>query len=139
MRCEFYSSHMATLKDLMEIAEKHNCEIQIMFSANSYREIHADDLRDCGIKGELAAYIEDNIEMKSPIFTIEQVRFILYEKDKDKYNSMFYSQYDFAFDYELDEDELESQTKKQQRLKKELISYLNNKSDAYGLEVKLDD
>ena len=133
MIVNFYSSHMATLKDLMEIAEKHNCKISISFEANAYREVHADDLESCGIKADLAEYMEENIMMEQPLTQRDQIKFILYEKDKDKYNTMVYREYSIAFDYdEIDEDELESQTKRDKELKERLINYLDNKDEIYN-------
>ena len=109
MNILFTTTHMQTLKDLMEIAEKHNCKIRFNVGNN-----HFDDPNDMDfdykwdIPESIFNYIKDNNAFSNFFIERSGVTFELIECDergeRAKTNYMTYSESSFWFT--LDEDEL---------------------------------
>lgn len=109
MNILFTTTHMQTLKDLMEIAEKHNCKIRFNVGNN-----HSDDPNDMNfdykwdIPQSVFNYIKDNKAFLSFFTECGGVTFELIECDekgeRTKTNYMTYAESSFWF--YVNEDEL---------------------------------
>lgn len=115
MNIEFYSSHMETLKDLQELAEKHNCKINFGFRSDfNTEELDKSDLKAVDVPNNIIDILlngyEHNISVNNIKTTYDDFWFELYDpNNQDKhYNVMSYKQVSVYFEveklYTFDED-----------------------------------
>lgn len=101
MNIGFYKAHTDTLRDLQNIAEKHNCYIQFGFDSNSGADIDEDLLEENGFDIEALR----DLSLEHECYERQTIWFNLVEKsDTTKYHSLSYTECNTYFWF--DEDEL---------------------------------
>ena len=98
MNVEFYTAHVKTLKDLQEIAEKHNCTINFGFRNSSQPDIDLDIIKTCGATKKQIDLIEKETFNMSDFDTREDTLwFELYDKNTNRYHTMRYNEFSCTF------------------------------------------
>lgn len=108
MNIFFSTAHLQTLKELQEMAEKHNCTIKFGFNNSSGKEIDFNILADCKVKKKIIDKLEQpflhNFSIKNEFYEVSSIWFELYDKNKKTYNSLAYVEMYQFFDIEKDYD-----------------------------------
>lgn len=115
MKIDFYTSHMETLRDLQNLAEKHNCKIHFGFYSDNNEELDYDDLRRHNVPKSIISKIinedfmyNDYIEVNNIKSSFEDFWFELYDPNNNErhYHTMSYRCYSNYFEiapgYEFD-------------------------------------
>lgn len=100
MNIEFYSSHMDTLFELKQMAEKNNCKISLGFDTSSYEDIDEDILKECGFNEEFLSNL-DSCYIKEQMSGWSKVWFELYDKNNNTYNTLVYMNNYCRFNLEI--------------------------------------
>lgn len=92
MNVDFYDSHLQTLKDLQEMAEKHNCKIHFCFQSNADNDIDLDLLKDCGLTKKELKLIEDDqdVHITNIQSKCDKIWFELYDSNTKTYHTLSY-------------------------------------------------
>lgn len=97
MNILFYKSHTDTLRDLQNIAEKHNCYIQLAFHSDSGADIDEELLEENGFNIEALRDLSLNHEH----YEKQMICFMLVEKGGiTKIHSLRYTECNTYFDFE---------------------------------------
>lgn len=107
---------MQTLKELMEIAEKHNCRFTFGFNADDCREISEKVLKHHDMTDEMIYTLYESFYLSDENATYNTVWFELYDKNNKTHNSLIYQDMHTNFTYDdgnIDDDssEIEIQVK----------------------------
>lgn len=118
MNIQFFENHLKTIKDLQNIAEKHNCSIHFGFDSSCSSSIDEDIFKANKIHPIVFDDLtSDDVELKNVNCETSYAWFELYEKDKDKYNVMRYVEKTLYFEIENFNDE---------NVSEEFIDFYNN-------------
>lgn len=99
MNIEFYSAHLKTLKDLQDIAEKHNCYINFGINNENGAEIDEDLLKDVGFNIEQLKKL--NLSYQN--YEISRLWFELNERQTGNHNSLSYIESSTSFYFDKDD------------------------------------
>lgn len=108
MNVFFGTSHIQTLKDLQEIAEKHNCRITCGINSQSGQELESEILAESKIDKRIIDKLEHpyshDISIKREYYQIDKLWFELYDNNNGTYHSLAYMEMIQVFDVEKDFD-----------------------------------
>lgn len=110
MKVDFYSSHMETLRDLQNLAEKHGCKIHFGFYSHNNEELDPDSLYKYKVPKFVVnkLFLEDIMDTELSITnirsTFEEIWFELYDPNNEErhYHTMSYREYNDYFEVEPD-------------------------------------
>lgn len=99
MDIHFNSEHLATLKDLQEIALKHNCVINFGIRSSTHTDFDdCSDLIQSNVPKKVLKAIEDgNVDLREVNGTCSTLWFELYDKETKKYNTLSYTEDTVSF------------------------------------------
>lgn len=118
MNIQFFENHLKTIKDLQDIAEKHNCSIHFGFNSSASSVINEDIFKANKIHQNVINDITSyDVELKDVNSEYSTAWFELYEKDKDIYHVMRYIEETLYFEIENFDDE---------NVSEEFIDFYNN-------------
>lgn len=118
MNIQFFENHLKTIKDLQDIAEKHNCSIHFGFNGYCSSDIDEDIFKANKIHQNVVNDLtSSDVELKNVHCETSYVWFELYEKDKDTYNMMRYIEKTLFLEIENFDDE---------NVSEEFIDFYNN-------------
>lgn len=90
MNIDFGLSHMQTLAELMQIAEKHNCRITFGFATSPEQEIDEDVLKRNGFTDELIEEMKEKMTINDAVSSFDKVWFELYDQNNKTHSSLTY-------------------------------------------------
>lgn len=105
MNVEFNSNHMATLIDLYNLAQKHNCVINFGTDSSFERELDYDILEKSGFSKsviEELQNLDDDEDITDKHTLVDKIWFELYNKTDETYHSMAYIENTTFFSTSLD-------------------------------------
>jgi len=110
MNVVFGTAHLQTLKDLQELAEKHNCEIHFGFDGNSSTDFDCELLSKNNIEDKVIKILESQtgLGISDVCCSNDKIWFELLDKNTGKYSTLSYCEnymyFTFTDEY-LDEEE----------------------------------
>lgn len=90
MDVSFYSPHMETLSDLMELAKKHDCKISFGFSSSNDREMDEELLAMIGLSEEMLSEMKDKMTISFSESVFDKLWFELSDNRDHTYHTLAY-------------------------------------------------
>ena len=124
MNISFNSEHMQTIKELLEIADKHNCRFTFGFNSDSCAEVSEKILQHNDMSIEMIDTLYSSFYLSNEHSDYDSVWFELYDMNNKTHNSLVYQDMYTCFYYDdcaIDDDSTE--------LEQQVMSWLDDNND----------